>query len=162
MIADPAFLPFDGPLLDALSEAARQNPRLRQNRNLHDSPEAPVQRFFNAMEPASFVPPHRHLAEGKEETLLMVRGRLGVILFDASARITARLELSPAGRHCGFHLGLDVWHSVVALESGTIFFETKTGPYRPLEPEEKAPWTPAENSPEAALWVRQMHQLFLR
>lgn len=160
MIASPGTTLFNTELLDALSTAARSNPRLRQNHNLHDRFDAPVQRFFNAVEPGSYVPPHRHLASGKEETLLMVRGRLGLILFDAHGAITETHLLSPAGASCGFHLGLDVWHSVVALDPGTIFFETKTGPYLALSPEEYAPWAPAADTPESAVWLRRMQAIF--
>lgn len=159
MTADPIRL-FDIGLLDALSEAARCNPRLRQNHNLHGSPDAPVQRFFNAVEPGSYVVPHRHLASGKEETLLMVRGRLGLILFREHGEIRETHLLGAAGTSCGFHLGLNIWHSVVALETGTIFFETKTGPYLPLAPEEQAPWAPTPGTPETIGWLKHMRNLF--
>ncbi|MBS1209272.1 MAG: hypothetical protein H6R19_1670 [Proteobacteria bacterium] len=155
----PASL-FDTGLLDRLSAAARANPRLRQNHNLHAGPNDPVQRFFNAIEPGSYVIPHRHLAAGKDETLLMLRGRLGLILFDDAGHVSATHLLAPASNCMGFHLGLNVWHSVVALESGCVFFEIKTGPYRALSAEEQAPWAPAEGSPAAQAYERQLHTLF--
>jgi cupin fold WbuC family metalloprotein len=160
LIAESATKLFDTALLDALSAAARANPRQRQNHNLHASLDAPVQRFFNAIEPASYVTPHRHLLSGKEETLLMVRGSLGLILFDAAGQIHQTHLLTPAGACCGFHLGLDMWHSVIALEPGTIFFETKTGPFVALGTDELAPWAPAPDSPGTTQWLEQMRTLF--
>ena len=42
-------------------------------------------------------------------------------------------------------------NTLVALETGTVFFEAKAGPYRPLIPAEKAAWAPAEGSEPVAL-----------
>ena len=47
--------------LDALGAEARQHARRRMNRNLHRM-EEPIHRLLNAMEPDSYVAPHRHLA----------------------------------------------------------------------------------------------------
>lgn len=153
---------FDQSLLDQLSSAARANPRLRQNHNLHTSPDDPVQRFFNAIEPGSYVVPHRHLAADKAETLLMLRGRIGLILFDEAGQITVTHVLAPASACCGFHLQPGCWHSVVALESGSVFFETKAGPYLPLTAAERAPWAPAESTAEAATYEADLHQVFIQ
>lgn len=152
---------FFGPdLLDPLSAAARQNPRLRQHHNLHDSLEAPAQRLFNAIEPGSYVMPHRHLAPGKNETLLMLRGRLGVLIFDDTGQVSDTRILSAASDAFGYQLELGVWHSVVALESGTVFFEVKDGPYLPISNDERAPWAPAEGSPDLADYLKQMRAHF--
>lgn len=152
---------FDQNLLDQLSAAARAHPRLRQNHNLHTNPTDPVQRFFNAIEPGSYVVPHRHLAADKDETLLMLRGRIGLILFDEAGQISATHVLAPASACCGFHLRAGCWHSVVALETGSIFFEVKAGPYLPLTAAERAPWAPAEGAPEAAGYEAGLRQVFI-
>lgn len=151
---------FDSTLLDALSVAARANPRLRQNHNLHGNIREPVQRFFNAIEPGSYVMPHRHLSPCKEETLIMLRGNLGLLVFDATGCVVRTHLLGTDDACCGMHLGVGIWHSVVALTSGTVFFEVKAGPYQPLTEEEKAPWAPAEGSPEAAGWLLAHTRLF--
>ena len=52
---------LDAALLDELCARARSVPRLRAHHNLHDSPEAPAHRLLVAMEPGSYVRPHRHL-----------------------------------------------------------------------------------------------------
>ncbi|MDP5240943.1 WbuC family cupin fold metalloprotein [Uliginosibacterium sp. 31-16] len=151
---------FDEHLLDQLSAAARANPRLRQNHNLHTSPADAVQRFFNAIEPGSYVMPHCHLAPDKAETLLMLRGRLGLILFDEHGTILDTHTLAPASACTGFHLAPGRWHSVVALTTDTVFFETKAGPYQPLEAAERAVWAPAEGAPAAAGYHATLHKLF--
>ena len=51
--------------------------------------------------------------------------------------------------------------AVLALQPGTVIFEAKAGPYRPLLSEELAPWAPAEGAPDAARYARQLGDLFL-
>ncbi|MDO6386016.1 WbuC family cupin fold metalloprotein [Uliginosibacterium sp. 31-12] len=151
---------FDQAFLDALSVRARENPRRRQNHNLHPNLEAPAQRFFNAIEPGSYVRPHRHLAPGKEETLLMVRGRLGLVFFDESGAITSTYLLSANSQCIGARIPLGCWHSVVALEAGSVFFEVKDGPYLPITAEEQAPWAPSEGCPAAAEFEQALYARF--
>jgi cupin fold WbuC family metalloprotein len=64
------------------NSAPARAPRLRAHHNLHDSPEAPAHRMLVAMEPGSYVRPHRHLDPNKAETIIVLRGRLGVLVFD--------------------------------------------------------------------------------
>lgn len=151
---------FDQAFLDALSARARANPRLRQNHNLHPNFEAPAQRFFNAIEPGSYVLPHRHLAPGKAETLLMLRGRLGLLIFDETGEVTTSRLLSANSECIGTQIPPGVWHSVVALESGTIFFEVKDGPYLPISHEESALWAPAEGRADVANYLKHLHTHF--
>ena len=148
---------FDAALLDRLSAAARANPRRRQHHNLHTSPQDPAQRFLNAIEPGSYVAPHRHA--DRDETLVLLRGRLGLILFDAAGQITATHLLAP-GAALGFVLQAGVWHGVVALEEGTVFFETKAGPYNPATAAEFAAWAPATGSDAATALEQGLRALF--
>ena len=63
-----------------LSAEARLSPRRRRNRNLHEMGDV-VHRLFNAIEPGSYVRPHRHLSPPKAETMVVVSGRLGLLVF---------------------------------------------------------------------------------
>lgn len=47
-------------LLDSVSQEARESSRLRMNYNFHESLDAPIQRLLNALEPGTYLPPHRH------------------------------------------------------------------------------------------------------
>jgi len=133
-------------VLDQLSELARHNPRLRQNWNIHPRDDFPSQRLLNAMEPSSYIRPHRHLDPLKDETFLIVRGKLGVILFDESGKVTGSVFLDAAGETLGVDVPAGVFHTAVSLAKGTIFFEAKAGPYLPLTGEEKALWAPEDGS----------------
>ncbi|MCA1745626.1 MAG: WbuC family cupin fold metalloprotein, partial [Bacteroidales bacterium] len=47
-------------LLDALSLEAKEHPRKRKNHNFHTSLADPINRMLNAVEPESYVRPHKH------------------------------------------------------------------------------------------------------
>lgn len=150
---------LDDTLLTPLREAAQIHPRRRMNLNLHISPEAACQRFFNALEEDSYVPPHRHLAADKEETMVVVQGSLGVLVFDDAGQIAASCRLEAGSRRFGVHIPLACWHSVVALDGGCVFLEAKGGPYVPLTAAECAPWAPAAGSPQAATYLEALRRL---
>lgn len=136
-------------LLDKVSEEAEASPRLRMNHNFHESPQAPVQRMLNALEPGTYLPPHRHKNPDREEMYLVLRGKLITFFFDDNGNITERIELNPAGGKYGIEIPPGVWHSIVVLEKGTVIYEAKQGPYIPLSTENFAPWAPDVNDVEA-------------
>lgn len=153
-------IPITTALLDATSAAARQSPRRRINHNFHDRPAHPCNRLLNAIEPDSYVRPHRHSATDKDETMIVLRGRLGVITFDDAGEILATQELQAAGANFGVTLAAGEWHTVIALEPGTVFFEAKAGPYVPLAPEEFATWAPVEGALEVGDRLRRWAKCF--
>jgi cupin fold WbuC family metalloprotein len=142
-----------------LSRGAREEPRRRKNRNLH-AMEDPVHRLLNAVEPGTYVRPHRHAHPARSETIVALAGRIGLILFDAEGRLLDRRALDNAGETLGADLPPEAWHTVVALEPGSVFFETKGGPYVPAAGDDVAVWAPPEGSPEAAALERSWRALF--
>ena len=151
---------LDGGVLDALSAEARSRPRHRANGNLH-AMEDPVHRLLNAVEPGTYIRPHRHLHPPKDETYLVVRGALGLVLFDASGAVAATRRLSvAAGEAFGVDLPAGVLHTVVALEEGTVFFEVKAGPYVPPAGDDVPAWAPAEGEPAGTAYEARLRALF--
>lgn len=147
---------IDEQLLDALSAAARLSPRLRMNHNLHAGYDEPCQRLLNAIEPGTYIRPHRHLSPPKPECFVAVRGRMALIIFREDGRPERVLHLVPGGPVLGIDLPPGVWHAILSLESGAVFFETKPGPYAPLGDKDFAPWAPPEGSPDAAAYLREL------
>ncbi len=145
---------FDEHLLDELVEKAKASPRLRANFNVHENLDDPVQRLFIAIEPASYVQPHRHPEMEKWEFFMVVRGRLVALLFDEQGNVLRREELLPGGPVYGFEIPPNSWHCVVALESGSIFFEVKQGPYAALSDKDFASWAPREGEPACGEFVQ--------
>jgi cupin fold WbuC family metalloprotein len=147
---------FDEALLAPLHEKALAAPRLRMNLNLHESPDAPCQRFLNAMEPTSYVRPHRHSGEGKEETLVVVRGRLGLFVFDDNGYVVQRTVLAAGSERFGYHVPTGVWHCTVSLAPGTVFLEAKGGPYIAGQGTDFAGWAPAEGTDEVPAYLETL------
>ena len=122
-------------ILDDLTAQAKASPRLRMNLDLRDSSEDTSQRMLNAIEPGSEVPIHRH--QKTSETVVCLRGRLVEEFYDDLERIcTERIELSPGGPIVALNIPAGQWHTVRALESGTVILEVKDGPYEPLSPKD--------------------------
>jgi cupin fold WbuC family metalloprotein len=150
----------DRQLLQQISEQARISPRLRNNHNFHPSDDSRSHRLLNAIEPNSYIRPHRHLDQEKDEAFILLSGKLGIVTFDETGKVseTALLSVETGNRAADIPHG--VFHTALALTSGTVFYEAKAGPYRPLSEEEKACWAPEENSGESALYLIQLEQLF--
>ena len=118
-------------ILDNLTEQAKASPRLRMNLDLRNSAEDQSQRMLNAIEPGSPLPIHRH--QKSSETVVCLRGRLVEEYYDELERIcTERIELSPNGHVVALNIPAGQWHTVQALESGTVILEMKNGKYEPL------------------------------
>ncbi len=125
---------LDKELLDTITAQAQESPRLRMNYNLHDSLEAKAQRLFNALEPGTVLPIHRH--RHTAETYILVRGKMKVEYYNQNKELTDTEILDPAEGKYGLHVPAGQWHTVIPLESGTMVFEVKDGPYMPFQPED--------------------------
>jgi cupin fold WbuC family metalloprotein len=150
----------DRALLESLSEEARNAPRLRRNRNFHVDLAEPCHRLLNAIEPGSYIVPHRHRTPARDETIFAVSGRLGLVVFDNAGAVVAKHVLEPGGDTIGVDMPAGTWHSLVALAPGTTMFEAKAGPYRPPSPDDLAPWAPREGDAAAAAYVARLEALF--
>ena len=119
-------------LLDRLTEQAKASPRLRMNMDLRNSADDKSQRMLNAIEPGSPLPIHRH--KHTSETVVCLRGRLVEEFYDELERTcTDRIELYPGGPVALVNVPAGQWHTVKALESGSVILECKEGAYEPLQ-----------------------------
>lgn len=119
-------------LLDELTEKAKSSSRLRMNYDLRNSDGDQSQRMLNAIEPGSPLPIHRH--RSTSETVVCLRGRLVEEFYDELERIcTETIELTPNGPVVALNIPAGQWHTVQALESGTVIMEVKDGAYEPLQ-----------------------------
>lgn len=150
----------DSLMLDQLTEKARLSPRLRMNRNFHPANESNCHRLLNAIEPGSYIRPHRHLDPEKDETFVLLRGRLAVISFSDSGEVNGEALLVAGTDNAVVTLPNSLYHTAVSLAPGTIFFEAKAGPYLPFTEDEKAVWAPEDSSPDAASYLRRLCALF--
>ena len=133
---------IDKSLLDETSAKAVQSPRLRMNHNFHRELGDPVNRLLNAMEPGSYIRPHRHLNPDKDEIFLLLRGRVALLTFDDEGHITGKQLVDPLAGVYGAEIEPGVWHCLLVLEPDTVVYEVKAGPFAALTPENVAPWSP--------------------
>lgn len=123
---------IDQSLLDSLTAQAKASPRLRMNLDLRNTPEDQSQRMLNAIEPGTVMPIHRH--RNSSETCICLRGHFEEIFYDENGNIVETIDMVPGGVVLNIEVGQ--WHSLKSLESGTVLFEAKDGPYTSQSPED--------------------------
>ena len=100
---------------------------------MHESYEDPCQRLFNAIEPGSYIRPHRHATDPRDELLIAVRGLMALVTFDDHGKIMGVVRFGAQRYGEDFAVGAEVpvcsWHTVIAVESGSVLHEVKSGPF---------------------------------
>lgn len=149
---------IDAKLLDELTARAVSSPRKRSHHNLHPVLEDPVQRLCVAIEPGTYIRPHRHMSPPTWEVFLMLRGSAVFLTFDERGTVLERAAVAAAGPvHC-IEIPPGTWHAMASLEPGSVFLEVKQGPYAaPVEGISAAAWAPAEGESACAgfeAWYR--------
>ena len=140
---------IDNILLDKLTAQAKESPRLRMNMDLRNSDADSSQRMLNAIEPGSVVPIHRH--RKTSETVVVLRGRVVEEYYDDAGALVESFVLgdchvADAPRNdvnrdaprndvpmaYALNIPAGQWHTLRALESGTVILEMKDGAYEPI------------------------------
>lgn len=145
---------IDQNLMDELTSKAIQAPRKRVHYNLHQSLDEPIHRLVMAVEPGSYIRPHRHLYGNKFEFFSILRGRGSTFIFDQDGTILKRIDMTPDGEVVAIELSPETWHAFVSWQTGTIACEVKPGPYFPVPETDAAPWAPTEGEEQAAEMLR--------
>ena len=125
---------IDNILLDNLTAQAQASPRLRMNLDLRNSDADSSQRMLNAIEPGSVVPVHRH--QKTTETMVVLRGRVVEEYYSPDGSVEESVEVAACGPVCALNIPAGRWHSLRALESGTVILEMKDGAYEPISAED--------------------------
>ena len=132
---------------------SRITPRQRMIQPFHRDESASLHRMFNAVQPGSYIPPHRHLDPPKDEAWIVLRGALAFFTFETDGAVRECVEVRAGAEVFGVDLEPGVYHTFLALEPDTVVFEVKTGPYAPSTDKAFAPWAPLEGAAEAAAYV---------
>lgn len=155
---------FSSQYFDDLLSAASQSDRLRAHANVHSSYADQCQKLFNAIHIDSYIRPHRHSLDPKEECLIAIRGLFAFIGFCERGSIESitlfgsdkySQQLSIAS---GIELQAGVWHTVVSLVENSILFEVKSGPFDPSVAKDFAPWAPQEGCARATQYFEFLKQ----
>jgi cupin fold WbuC family metalloprotein len=136
-------------LLEEVSDKAKVSERKRCNYNFHKSTEDPMQRFLNAVEPGTYVGPHKHDNPPKTEVFILHKGRVLVLEFDCDGKVTDHVILDSRGGNIGVEIPPMMWHTFMALQEGSVLYEAKEGPFIQEIDKVFAKWAPEEGSKEA-------------
>lgn len=155
-----AVTPLDRQLLERAVAMSRLSPRRRVILPLHKGHDAPLHRMLNAMQPGSYVRPHRHAAPPKAESVIVLQGRLGVVVFDDLGIPTDYLVAAPHALVFGVDFEPGIFHTFLALEPDTVLFEVKPGPYAKSTDKDFAPWAPEEYTDAAQDYLASLRERF--
>lgn len=131
-------------LLNEVTQKAKVSLRRRVNHNFHDDLADPINRMLNAFEPGTYIQPHKHENPDKREVFILLRGSLVMVFFDNSGTPTDFVLLNRDKGNYAVEIPEGVWHSLFALESGSVVYEVKDGPYLPMNDKNFASWAPKE------------------
>jgi cupin fold WbuC family metalloprotein len=144
---------------ERLDETVRQSRKSSPGRiiaPLHRTLSDPLHRMLNAMQPGSYVRPHRHLDPPKAEAWIVLRGAVLFVTFFEDGRIRDHRVLNADSETFGVDLVPGHYHTLAALKPDTIIYEVKTGPYEEATDKSFAPWAPAEGTTEAQKYLSNL------
>lgn len=157
---------FCANFLDDLTTQAQCSLRKRQHHNIHESYSARCQCLFNAIEPGSYIRPHRHDTDSKDELLIAVRGVMALVTFNEQGKVIEvrrfGADKNEKGLGIGVELSAKTWHTVIALEPGCILLEVKEGPFNPDLPKDLATWAPDEGTEAVNDYLNQLMEIVAR
>ena len=104
------------------------------NLDMRTSSNDTSQRMLNAVEPGTIVPIHRHCFT--VETVIIVRGKVKEIFYDNDGNVTEEVLMEVGGECPMVQIPAGMWHTIEALESGSVIFEAKDGAFAPLSEED--------------------------
>lgn len=138
---------------------ARESPRRRMLLPLHRSQEAIVQRMLNFFQLGTYIQPHLHPLPHATETIQVLRGSLGFLIFNEDGSVKSKHILS--ARALGLiDIEARVWHGFVTLDPDTVILEIKRGPYDGAHDKIFAPWAPKENEADVVDYLARLETLF--
>lgn len=137
----PLTLTMAGELLTLSREGARK----RMIQKVHKDEADTVHRMFNALQPGTYIPPHRHLDPAKSETIIVISGSVLFVRFSDDGEIGETTLVQPGTEIFGIDVAPHVYHTYVVLKPDTLVFEVKTGPFDAATDKEIPQWAPAED-----------------
>jgi len=111
--------------------------------------------MLNAIEPGSYVQPHKHENPDKREVFLLLKGKLAVVFFNNDGAVTEHIILDNR-ENFGVEIPPSVWHTIIALETGTVVYEIKDGPYSPADDKNFASWAPRERDKNCTAYLKSV------
>ena len=89
---------------------------------------------------------------------MAIRGKMALVVFADDGQVDMIVPFGDGCETVAIDLPPTMWHALVSLQAGSIFFETKPGPYAPVSDKDFAPWSPDEGSTEAENYLANLMQ----
>lgn len=148
---------YDDEVLLEVKRMARESKRKRYARSFSE-PSDRVQVMLNAVEPDSYVRPHKHESPDKLEIVQAVCGRIAVFSYDDGGSVVRCVVSDSSVSDNVVVIPKGTWHSMVSLESGSVMLEIIEGPYNAETHKKFADWAPEEYTREAAEFLQNLNR----
>jgi len=146
-------------MVEELVLKSRISPRKRMILPFHKSNRAILHRMLNAIQPNSYIRPHRHFTAQKSESILLLRGAICYFTFNDKGEILQTIHLKAGSLQFGVDTEPSVFHTFIAIEADTVIYEAKSGPYLRETDKDFPDWSPAEYTSEAEIYLQQLYAL---
>lgn len=153
---------IDRSQVERVVQASRKSPRGRIILPFHKKDADACHRMLNALQPGSYIRPHRHLSPPKAETILVLKGSICFVIFDPEGAIVNHFTLTAGSPRIGIDVEPEAYHTLFALENDTVVFEVKNGPFSPATAGDFAGWAPEEGHPAAEMYLEKLRQKTIR
>ncbi len=157
-LAQP-IITINSALIDKVVQMSRKSPRKRIIFPFHKSGEDKLHRMLNAIQPNSYIQPHRHISANKSEGIILLKGAIAYFTYDEKGTITNKFKLAAGSLSFGIDTEPETFHSFIALEEDTVIYEVKPGPYNKTLDKDFASWAPEEHTEAAATYMNHLYQL---
>ena len=150
---DADVVPLTLSMVGELLKLSKESERKRMIQRIHKRDDVAVHKMFNALQPGTYIPPHRHLDPAKTETVLVVAGSMLFVRFTEDGDIEDQILVQPGTETFGVDVAPHVYHTFIALKPDTLIFEVKDGPYVKASDKDFPAWAPKEGAPEADAYL---------
>jgi cupin fold WbuC family metalloprotein len=141
--------------IEVLRQAVRQTPKRRARINAHPGHDDALHEMIIAIEPSSYIRPHRH--PRKSEAFHIIEGQVDIVVFRDDGAIDQIVSLgAKGGRHPFYYRMSETrFHTLIIRSDLLIVHEITNGPFTP-EGTIYATFAPGEDEPAAAAFQAEL------
>lgn len=147
---------YTGEQIERAVVASRESPRRRIILPFHDNADNTLHRMLNAIQPGSYIRPHRHMDPPKDEAVVALRGAFLFYTFHEDGTVDQVRRVAAGTASFGIDVKAGVFHTFIAMEPDTVVFEAKPGPWSPATDKDFASWAPDEGAPECEAFMQRL------
>jgi cupin fold WbuC family metalloprotein len=143
---------IDKAFTDKYVRLANISERKRINFNFHKEASDTLQRMLNVLNENTYVQPHKHENPDKREAFIILTGKVLVVEFDDTGKITEHILLCRDTGNYACEISPRTWHTIICMENNSVLYELKDGPYIQEIDKQFAAWAPTEGDDRCATY----------